>query len=294
MNAILSNEFDTQTNRIINFDSLSTTPWFTLGTDTSTYAHRGLAVTDFAAYPQGNVKSWVDRVAFYETDDETGAFELIPSVQKMGYYGSRKIEKRPSAPTAPPVVHVKPAAEPCKVATTEPFKSVLMYLTEVGKRIATGSRLHKEMTADAVNRVLALVGNLTVRPGIHKDKWDARLDDLHTFQHGWDSYGAESPSEQSIGNARDFMAFLRTSAKEPTALNPSSVGGVGFTFRHGQRSVYIEFRNTGNAHAAFMGAGKPRVAKVNQNTDGFRAVMHQAETHLNEQDAAAARSDEAS
>ncbi|AWM40325.1 hypothetical protein GobsT_12030 [Gemmata obscuriglobus] len=290
MNTTLSNEYDTQTNRIIGFNSVYTTLSHMPAGHSSSGSRLGVHTSDCALYSRGvGSQNWVQQVVWYGADD-AGGFELIPSVQEKGYYGARKVEKRPSAPTVS-VVLLKSEPVP-REARGEPVK----YLAEVVKYATAVAHAHDELVANAARPmpVSVIVNNLAIRPVDHKDKWEKRLDDLQTFERDWDSYGAEPPSQQSIGNARAFVAFLRTNFKEPDALNPSAVGGVGFTFRDGKRSVYIEFRNTGNAHAAFMGAGKPRVEKVIQDADGFRAVMHQTETHLYEQDAATARIDETS
>lgn len=278
MTVSLSDENDTQVNRHIGFDPAHTTPWFALG-------------TDITAYQQGNDQtSWLKRMALDTTYDDTAAFEPIPSVQEQGYYGARKAEKRTS--TAIPVVFLEPLRMRCKTEG-EPFNSILVYRSKMGRRTPEISHSQHEVTTDAFKEMVRLIRNLTVSQVSRKEKWEARLDEMHAFESNWDSYDAEPPSAQSIEKARAFMEFLRTIAKEPDSLNPAAVGGVGFTFRQGRRSVYIEFRNTGNSHAAFMGAGRPRIEKVLQTSAGYHAAIHQVEIHLNEQDATAAGSDEA-
>ncbi|MEZ6142329.1 MAG: hypothetical protein R3B84_17355 [Zavarzinella sp.] len=113
----------------------------------------------------------------------------------------------------------------------------------------------------------------------------SRIDDFKLLRKGWDSYNAEPPSEQSLEHARRFLDFLSRIDRFPYALNPTVVGGVGFTFRNDKRTAYVEFRNTGNCHVAFMGAGKPRVEKIEQTFFGFQQLMNQIEKHLNEQNA---------
>jgi hypothetical protein len=122
------------------------------------------------------------------------------------------------------------------------------------------------------------------------DKWTVHLDGFAALEPGWDSYRAAPPSKPTIEAARVFLEFLQKRESLPDKLNPSVVGGIGFTFRRGGRSVHVEFRNTGNAHAAFMEAGpKPRVVRVNQDQTGFTELMVQAEKHLDEQPASACR-----
>ena len=88
----------------------------------------------------------------------------------------------------------------------------------------------------------------------------ARLETLSKLETGWDSYGAEPPNEIALAMARAFLKM-----KLPTVLNPSVVGGIGMTFRTEKSKdfVYVEFRNTGNIHAAFItGTNSIKVCEV--------------------------------
>ena len=122
-----------------------------------------------------------------------------------------------------------------------------------------------------------------------KDNWAARLESFRQLTPGWDSYHAEPPTLEVVRAAEKFLAAVRAAAGSRlrlSKLNPSVVGGVGFTFRNGVRTVYIEFRNTGNAHVAFMASGsEPEVAKINQDSAGYSGVIAKVEKHLNEQTA---------
>ncbi|HEX4610532.1 MAG TPA: hypothetical protein VH092_20250 [Urbifossiella sp.] len=130
--------------------------------------------------------------------------------------------------------------------------------------------------------------DLIRRVAANPNKWEERLDGFSTLKKGWDSYKAEPPAHETIDAAKGFLSFLLESGREPSKLNPSVVGGVGFTFRRGSVSVYIEFRNTGNVHAMFTDrAGKLRVVKVRRDRAGYEDILAQVETHLHEQPAAA-------
>jgi hypothetical protein len=289
MKAVLSNEFDTHTNRIIGYDSAYTTPCESPGTDFGSYLRLGLPVPACVTDPKAAQKSWVQQMAWY-ADDTAGAFEPIPSVQEKGYYGARKVEKRASAPSLP-VVIVKPVAEPCKAAKAEPFKSVLMYLAGMEKYTADVSRVHKELTTETLKQMLALVSNLTVHTVVKRvpqkrSKWRDRLDTLRGLEKGWDSYHAAAPEPGVFAGVEQFLDAMEadSSRAELKKLNPSVVGGIGLTFRNGTRSVYIEFRNTGNTHAAFVLSGtEPRVVKVAQDPTGYRAIIAETEKYLHEQ-----------
>lgn len=114
--------------------------------------------------------------------------------------------------------------------------------------------------------------------------WNERLEDLATLEPGWNGYKADPPTGEVVKGVRGFIEFLRSRNLQPSKLNPSVVGGVGVTFASGRRSIYLEFRNTGNAHALFTdGESKPRVEKVGQNLAGYVDIMVKAEKYLHEQ-----------
>ena len=120
-------------------------------------------------------------------------------------------------------------------------------------------------------------------------KWSKTLNEFGKLEIGWDSYNALPPTKAAINNAQGFLEFLRKNWKGPSKLTPSVVGGVAFTFRNGRRSVYVEFRNTGNTHAAFTDdsstTGVPEVIKVLQDTVGYSKLIAKAKSHINEQTA---------
>lgn len=120
-------------------------------------------------------------------------------------------------------------------------------------------------------------------------EWSPRFEKLAGFaalETGWDSYGSPAPSPAVITAAEGFLQYLQKRGKLPTRLTPSVVGGVGFTFRNGERSVYVEFRNTGNAHAAFTNAEfEPEVFKVRQDATGYIELIAKVESYLHEQTA---------
>ena len=54
---------------------------------------------------------------------------------------------------------------------------------------------------------------------------EIRLNGFSSLQKGWDSYDAEAPSEEVIGQAMTFLKFLIKKNKLPDNLNPAVVGG---------------------------------------------------------------------
>ncbi|MBI2435778.1 MAG: hypothetical protein HYV26_23225 [Candidatus Hydrogenedentes bacterium] len=78
-----------------------------------------------------------------------------------------------------------------------------------------------------------------------------RLDRMSTLTSGWDSYGAEPPSQQAITNARAFVALLESENILPVTVLPSSAGGVGITFEEQNLQAFVEFRNDGSKALMF-------------------------------------------
>ena len=64
------------------------------------------------------------------------------------------------------------------------------------------------------------------------------------------------------------------------------MGGVAFAFRKDERVVYVEFRNTGNAHAVFTDSqSEPKVVKIRQDSIGYTELMARVGSYLHEQTA---------
>ena len=92
-----------------------------------------------------------------------------------------------------------------------------------------------------------------------------RLASFANLKRGWDSYDADPPSYDARIGAWGFLHELKNHKIIPAKLNPSVVGGVGFTFRlkpDAKRWAYVEFRNTGNAHVAWSLDGQVTVNQV--------------------------------
>jgi hypothetical protein len=79
-------------------------------------------------------------------------------------------------------------------------------------------------------------------------KWAAKFRALKELRDGWNSYSAPAPPPASNDNAYRFFVDANI---PPTRIAPSAVGGVGITYRHGSRKVYVEFFNDGRANGLF-------------------------------------------
>lgn len=79
-------------------------------------------------------------------------------------------------------------------------------------------------------------------------KWAAKFRNMKELRDGWNSYSAPAPTPASIDNAYRFFVDANI---PPTRVAPSAVGGVGITYRHGNRKVCVEFFNDGRANGLF-------------------------------------------
>lgn len=206
----------------------------------------------------------------------------IPTMVVGGYYGKRA-----------PVKHAVEPEDP--IETVRRAMRAMYSLPTTNCLLEQAAREHEAATVTidaqlaAFRKAVSLLkrfapvtlASFTAGP---IDKWTARLEGFATLKKGWDSYRAEPPAKNMLIAAGGFLDILRDAGMEPSKMNPSVVGGVGFTFRHGQRSVYIEFRNTGNIHAAFIGTvPEPDVVKVAKNRRGYAAILDKVKKHLYEQ-----------
>jgi len=112
--------------------------------------------------------------------------------------------------------------------------------------------------------------------------WEVRLTELSLLAPGWDSYDADPPQSEPLAAAKVFLACLRESSKEPATLNPTVVGGLGFTFRNGDRKAYIEFRNTGSLLMLLSdGVNPSSVKRYLKDIPAYRDIISSIETYLN-------------
>jgi len=234
-----------------------------------------------------NKSTFVNSFSVYrDSSDLASELHPIPSVAAGGFYGCRMPFKQAAEPQDP----IETLAR--EIAMMPDARRLIEQAIRAQEAITPALDTHTTAFAKVVSIMKKFapvsLASFTSAPA---DKLESRLDSFSSLKAGWDSYDAEPPTGQAIEAARTFLSFLRKIEKLPDQLNPTVVGGVGFTFRQGKRSVYIEFRNTGNTHAAFIGtSARPRVAKVSQDRVGYAEVMAQAEKHLYEQ---SARRDEA-
>lgn len=101
-----------------------------------------------------------------------------------------------------------------------------------------------------------------------------------SLERGWDSYDAEPPTQDVVNKAVGFDWYLRQFGLSPRCVNPSVVGGIGFTFGKRPNYVYVEVRNTGSMNAAFTANGKTHVIAVRQDETGYADLVAKIRGHM--------------
>jgi hypothetical protein len=112
----------------------------------------------------------------------------------------------------------------------------------------------------------------------------AKLDSFRELQRGWDSYGAEPPSDAAINNARRILRVLwEYEGGSQIRLSPSVEGGVGIIFSSiGKKYADIECFNDGDILAVMSeGTPEPLVWTVDSSEESFRSAIDKIIAFLN-------------
>jgi hypothetical protein len=117
-------------------------------------------------------------------------------------------------------------------------------------------------------------------------KWDDLFQKLNSYSQlkdGWNSYAAPRPSLTAISNARNFLNVLYVVAKLlPNRVRPSSVGGIGITFRNQGRKAYVEFLNNRRTHVLLSdGVGDPETYEASEGCEAFLKLVADIRRYLN-------------
>lgn len=94
-----------------------------------------------------------------------------------------------------------------------------------------------------------------------------RLKTTVSLEHGWDTYGAESPNDVARTLTAKILNALEEDLLPPTRLMPSSEGGIAISFVEGDNRAEIEIYNTGQVAAATYSAHSEAVAWELSDTD---------------------------
>lgn len=109
-----------------------------------------------------------------------------------------------------------------------------------------------------------------------------RISDMAVLRKGWDSYRADPPSAEVLEKSREFAGAVCGNGAVSRCLrdlNPSVVGGTGFTFMNESgpakelRVVYVEFCNTGSVLALFQKRGHVAVRRITSDFSVLTSVI---------------------
>jgi hypothetical protein len=105
---------------------------------------------------------------------------------------------------------------------------------------------------------------------------------LRSLSADWDSYGAPAPDMQSIDAADRALRTFREQNEKPTAVLPTTDGGVGICFVRGQFYSHIEFTNEGEVWAVMYGpTGQPESWQLpSSNPDSLIEGWTRISAHL--------------
>jgi hypothetical protein len=103
---------------------------------------------------------------------------------------------------------------------------------------------HNRGVLDNLSQMLKQSTFLTIKYGLIDAELD--LDRMSGMEPDWDSYGAEPPSPGAIQSSREILNELAGALILPSAIVPSSEGGVSIYFMSGDRTAYIETDNDGS------------------------------------------------
>jgi hypothetical protein len=84
-------------------------------------------------------------------------------------------------------------------------------------------------------------------------------------------------------NVREFLGVLESARLPPNRLKPSVMGGIGATFRRGDKKVYVEFYNDGRVHSLFSdGVSDPDTKSVPPDHAGYSLLVQDIQGFLND------------
>jgi hypothetical protein len=127
------------------------------------------------------------------------------------------------------------------------------------------------------------IGSARHTPSDGWAEWFAKLDALETPPKDWNPSLGPLPTPGVLSQTRAFLAQLRLAGKMPSRLSLSVIGGIGITFRRGERKVYVEFSNKGSVHALFSdNSTDPEVKRIPQDVTGYSNLIEEVEQYLHE------------
>jgi hypothetical protein len=119
----------------------------------------------------------------------------------------------------------------------------------------------------------------------HQEKWAKhrlRLVGLSNLKQGWNGK-AEAPNTEAIKRAQAVLNVSQRLDLCPERVSPSSVGGIGITFRRKPYKVYLELLNTGTILSLYSdGETEPQVRCWSLGETTFEKIVVAAKAYLDD------------
>jgi len=113
------------------------------------------------------------------------------------------------------------------------------------------------------------------------DKAEQKLNDMDFIAPNWDSYGAPPPGREARNCAREILILLQRQSLPPSAIVPSSEGGVAICFLESGAYADIECLNTGEILAVtYKGNDEPYVWDVGLEEAAIRNAIERIRAHF--------------
>ena len=108
------------------------------------------------------------------------------------------------------------------------------------------------------------------------------LDSYARLVKGWNGYSAPAPAEVAIKGSRQFLRMLQSENLRPDRVKPSSVGGIGITFKRGSRKSYVEFYNNGTVYFLLSeGDKEPSTGQVRPTRRDYLTLIRRIRDYVN-------------
>jgi hypothetical protein len=102
-----------------------------------------------------------------------------------------------------------------------------------------------------------------------------------SLPEGWNTYGSEAPNDVARSLAAAVLDSLERGSLPPSALTPSSEGGIAIAFVNGAQRAFLETYNTGEIVAAtYSPNSEPAVWEFQMSENQLQSAIDQIRVHL--------------
>lgn len=109
----------------------------------------------------------------------------------------------------------------------------------------------------------------------------AEVDGLCKLHDDWNGYGSDAPNWTAIDRARTAIVAAFSINLHPRRILASAEGGVGVTFRRGERYADVECFNSGEILGTLSdGTGNPTIFDVTVSEAGIDAAVERIREYL--------------